>query len=375
MRKTDVRGARFAGPESRRLGEIALGPASAGQAAQAVPGRPAPARRASSAIRIGAGGLWKACVGLVLFCLVAASPALFNVGSYWLYMATLTLAYVLGAAGLNVILGYAGQISLAQGAFMGIGGYTVAILVAHQGWPVLAALAMGGLVGFGFGVLVGLPALRMGAHHLAMMTLGVEVVYLAVVTNEGGLTGGALGISVPIGLSVGPLRLTSGFAYEIFVAVVVTLSLGAVLFVLRSPWGRAFKGIRENERRAAMLGVNIRAYKLFAFAIGCSLAAIGGGLIVPALGFVDPDTFGLGLSFQILLMVVVGGSGRFEGAVLGAMLITLLPQFLQATQNVYLVVFATLTILLLMFKPKGVVTAFDWIWLKVVRRPVPELTK
>ncbi len=372
-------------PADTRAGRATTGPApQSGRAAPATALGSASGHSASSGRSAAAssrrswllgGGWWKAVAGLAVFWLLAASPAFMNVGSYWLYMSTLTLIYVLGAAGLNLILGYAGQISLAQGAFMGIGGYTVAILVAQHGWPMLAALAAGGVVGFGLGLLVGIPALRMGTHYLAMMTLGVEVVYLAVVTNESGLTGGAEGMSVPIGLSLGRLHITSGFAYELFVAVVVTLVLGALVFILRSPWGRAFKGIRENETRAAMLGVNIRAYKLLAFAIGCSVAAIGGGMVTPVLGFVDPDTFGLGLTFNLLLMVVVGGRGRFEGAVLGAMLVTLLPQFLQATQNVYLIVFAALTILLLMFMPRGMIALLDWVWVKIVRRPVPELTK
>jgi len=370
-----VRDAHGAGSDHGQLGDAVpdRAPAAplAGSALDALPASRSPRARAARP----AGGWWKATLGLAVFWLLAASPAFLNVGSYWLYLATLTLVYVLAAAGLNVILGYAGQISLAQGAFMGIGGYTVAILVAQHGWPMLAALAAGGFVGFGLGLLVGIPALRMNTHYLAMMTLGVEVVYLAVVTNQGGLTGGARGMSVPVGLRIGPLHLTSGFAYELFVAVVVTLVLGGLVFILRSPWGRAFKGIRENETRAAMLGVNIRAYKLMAFAIGCSVAAIGGGMITPLLGFVDPDTFGLGLSFQLLLMVVVGGRGRFEGAILGALLVTLLPQFLQATQNVYLLVFAALTILLLMYMPRGMVALLDWLWLKILRRPVPELTK
>lgn len=341
----------------------------------AVTGTPVAGERNSGAAALVTAGWWKPLLALAVFGVVVASPAFFDIGSYWLYLSTLTLVYVLGAAGLNVILGYAGQISLAQGAFMGTGGYTVAILVSQHGWPMLAALAMGGLLGFGLGLAVGIPALRVSTHYLAMVTLGVEVVYLLVVTNQQRLTGGAQGMAVPMGLTIGRLDLTSDTSYHVFVAVVVTLILGVLLFILRSPWGRAFKGIRENANRAAMLGVNIRAYTLLAFAIGCSVAAIGGGMVTPLLGFVDPDTFGLPLTFQLLLMVVLGGRGRFEGAVLGAIVVTLLPQLLSASQNLYLVIFAAVAILILMFMPRGLVTLLDWTWLKIARRPLPGLTK
>lgn len=362
-------------PGQRQLRDTGSGPAPMTPGGAAVREQPMTSKPLSGPAALVTAGWWKPIAGLAAFGLLVASPAFFDVGSYWLYLATLTLIYLLGAAGLNVILGYAGQTSLAQGAFMGVGGYTVAILTSQHGWPMLAALGTGGLVGFGLGLAVGIPALRVSTHYLAMVTLGVEVVYLLVVTNQQRLTGGAQGMQVPIGLSIGPLDLTSNSAYHVFVVVVVTLILGVLLFILRSPWGRAFKGIRENANRAAILGVNIRAYTLLAFAIGCSVAAIGGGMVTPLLGFVDPDTFGLPLTFQLLLMVVLGGRGRFEGAVLGAIVVTLLPQLLSASQNLYLVIFAAVAILMLMFMPRGLVTVLDWTWLKIARRPVPGLTK
>lgn len=318
---------------------------------------------------------WKGVAGFAVVAVLAASPAFLGFGPYSLYLATLTLIYLLGAAGLNLILGYAGQISLAQGAFMGMGGYTVAILGVKLGWPLLASLPVGAFLGFALGILLGAPALRVRTHYLAMITLGVEVIYLLVAANEQWLTGGALGMEASLRPSIGPVDMTSDPAYHVFVVVVVALVLGALYFVLTSTWGRAFKSIRENEMRAQMLGVNVRAYKLLAFAIGCAMAAVAGGLLSPLIGFVDPDTFPLNLSFELLLMVIVGGRGRFEGPVFGALLVTLLPEVLRGAQSTYLIIFALLTLAVLMFMPRGLVSLWDRAYLLVLRRPAPELTK
>jgi branched-chain amino acid transport system permease protein len=317
----------------------------------------------------------KVLTGFAVATVVAAAPAFLGIGSYWLYLASLTLVYFLGAAGLNLILGYAGQISLAQGAFMGVGGYTVAILAGEHGWPMPLALVAGAVLGFALGLLVGGPALRVSTHYLAMVTLGVEVIFLLVAANQTVLTGGALGISGVPRPSVGPIQFTSDPAYHVFVAVVVMLVLFGLYVILSSTWGRAFKSIRENEMRAWMLGVNVRAYKLLAFAIGCATAAVAGALLASLVGFVDPDTYPLNLSFMLLLMVVVGGRGRFEGPLLGAILVTIAPEVLRGTQNLYLVIFAVVTLLVLMFMPKGLISLWDRAYLKVRGRPAPQLTK
>lgn len=318
----------------------------------------------------------KFVVGLALAFAVLASPALLLGGSsYWLYVASLTLVYMLGATGLNLIVGYAGQISLAQGAFMGVGGYSVAILTVNDGWPVLPALAVGAVAGFVLGLLIGIPALRVTTHYLAMVTLGVEVIYLVVATSDEGLTNGALGIPGVPRPSLGALVLRSDGSYHLFVAAVVALVFGFLLFVLNSTWGRAFKAVRENEIRAAMLGVNVRRYKLLAFAIGCAVAAIAGGLLTSLIGFVDPDTFPMSLSFQMLLMVVVGGQGRFEGPLLGAVLVTVLPELLRGAASFYLIIFAALTLVIVLFQPKGLVAPWDLAYRRVTGRAAPQLTK
>jgi branched-chain amino acid transport system permease protein len=276
---------------------------------------------------------------------------------------------------LNLILGYAGQISLAQGAFMGVGGYAVAILGIQLHWPMPAALVVGAVLGFLLGLVVGAPALRVSTHYLAMVTLGVEVIFLLVATNQVGLTGGPRGLPGVPRPWLGPIAMTSDQYYHVFVAVVVALVLGLHYFILRSTWGRAFKTIRENEMRAAMLGVDVQAYKLLAFAIGSASAAVAGGLLASLVGYVDPDTFPMNLSFQLLLMVVVGGRGRFEAPLLGALLVTLLPEVLRGAQSLYLVIFAALTLLIILFLPRGLIVVWDAAFLRLTGKPAPVLTK
>ena len=164
-------------------------------------------------------------------------------------------------------------------------------------------------------------------------------------------------------------------AISVFVALVTFILLLLAFWGLNSQWGRAFKAIRENEARAEMLGVSLRNYKLMAFAIGSAFAGIGGALIAPLFGYIDPTMFALGFSFQFLLMVVVGGVGRFEGPLLGAMIVAILPEALRVTDKFFPVIFALAAILIMVFMPKGSVSAVDWAYKKITGKEEPHLTK
>lgn len=212
---------------------------------------------------------------LVIFIL----PAFVVRSHYMLYLATLSCIYFISASGLNVILGYAGQISLAQAAFMGIGAYTVALLGPK--FSFWLALPLGGLVAFVLGLCLGFPSLKVKHHYLAMVTLGFNIIVYLVLTNEQQITGGPYGIFNISRPKTGLLNFTSDHNYHIVVAIVTYIFIVLIYWALNSQWGRAFKGIRENELRAEMIGVNLRNYKLAAFAIGSGLAGIAGGLLAP----------------------------------------------------------------------------------------------
>jgi branched-chain amino acid transport system permease protein len=293
-------------------------------------------------------------LGLAVVFIVPA----FGLGAYGIYLWSLTLVYLLPAAGLNLMLGYSGQISLAQGAFVGVGAYTVAVL--GPGWPLWATLPLGAAIGFVLGVVLGIPALRLRHHYLAMVTLAANEVFVLLVKNAG-FTGGALGI-----LEIDrPSAVSSDRSYHILIAVISGVVMLGFFWLLTSPWGRAFKGIRENEQRAATIGVSVRTYKLLAFAIGSAMAAIGGALLAPLLGFIDPTSFSLTISLEFLMIVVLGGQGRYGAALLGTILIILIPEAFRATGALLPFLFALVTLLVVMFFPGGLAGALDRAWNRV----------
>lgn len=280
---------------------------------------------------------------------LAAVPLLLP--DYPRYVATLTLVYALAALGLNLTLGYAGQISLAQGAFMGLGAYGVALLTA-RGVPFPGALAAGALVAFGCGLVLGYPSLRVRHHYLAMVTMGFSLLVFLFLRNEEWLTGGSLGVT-GIRRPHLPLPLDSDRAYYLLVLAVTAAGSAAAWWLVGSPWGRGLRAIRENELRAATLGLNLRDYKLAAFAAGALYGGVAGGLFAPLLRYIDPHAFGLERSIQLLLMVVVGGLGRFAGPFVGAAVVTLVPEVLRMAQGLYLILFALLVVGLVLFRPEG----------------------
>jgi branched-chain amino acid transport system permease protein len=284
---------------------------------------------------------------------------------YKLYVASLTLVYLVLAIGLNLTMGYAGQISLAHAAFMAFGSYAIAIL-GPRGVPFEVSLVLGAAVAFGWGVVVGFPALKVKHHYLAMVTLGFNIIAFLVLRNWEGLTGGSFGISGIARPAWGSLSFASDRAYYLYILGWAAVVVASAYWILTSKWGRAFRAIRENEMRAAAVGVSLRTYKLMAFAIGAAYAGIGGALFAPLLGYIDPGAYTLDRSIQFLLMVVIGGLGRFEGPFIGAAVVTILPETLRASEGLYLVIYALAVVLMMLFMPKGLVGLWDRL---VMRRP------
>ncbi len=282
--------------------------------------------------------------------LLGALP--FALKPYGIYILSLWAVRTIAAIGLNLTLGYAGQISLAQAAFVGIGAYTTALVTAN-GWPFWSSYAIAAIVCFAVGWLLGYPALRVRHHYLAFVTLAFTTLVYLIFRNEVWLTNGVSGISGIARPSVFGWSMNGGRDYYFFcLAHLAMLSL-ATFWLIRSPWGRAFVALRENAVRAASLGVDTRRYTLMAFAIGAGLGGISGSLYAPLVQFIDPTPFSLLLSLELLLMVVVGGSGYFLGPFLGAAVAVLVPEWLRFTEGFYLIGYALLVIVLMVFAPTG----------------------
>jgi branched-chain amino acid transport system permease protein len=282
----------------------------------------------------------------------------FYLRPYGIYILSLWAVTSIAAIGLNLTLGYAGQISLAQAAFVGIGAY-IAALMTTNGLPFYAAYVAAGLACFAVGWLLGYPALRVQHHYLAFVTLAFTTLAFLVFRNEEWLTGGIYGITnIPRPSVFGwPMRRAINFYF--FCLAHLALVAAATWWLIRSPWGRAFVALRENPVRALSLGVDTRRYTLMAFAIGAGLGGISGALYAPLVQFIDPTPFSLYLSFNLLLMVVVGGAGYFAGPLVGAVVAVLLPEWLRFTEGYYLIGYAILVIVLMIFSPTGLLGLAD----------------
>jgi branched-chain amino acid transport system permease protein len=309
-------------------------------------------------------GVWpRVAAAVVVAAVLGAAPFVLKPSGVYLmsYWAVTTIA----ALGLNLTLGYAGQISLAQGAFVGIGAYTVAITTAHA-VPFAAAFVLAGALSFAIGWLLGYPALRVQHHYLAFVTLAFSTVAFLVMRNEEWLTGGVYGINGiarPSLWDVGTLREPFGWsvaqarAVDFYVISLAILALfSAVLWwIIRSPWGRAFVALRENPTRALSLGVDTRRYTLMAFAIGSCFGGCAGAIYAPLVQFIEPNSFALGLSLNLLLMVIVGGSGYFLGPFAGGLVAILAPEWLRFTEGYYLLIYALLVMVLMAICPTGLI--------------------
>lgn len=291
-----------------------------------------------------------AIAGLILW------PMSFN--RYGLFILSQWTVMTIAAMGLNLTLGYAGQVSLAQGAFVGIGAYAAAIMTSH-GLPLIAALAVAIVLCFAIGWMLGYPALRVQHHYLAFVTLAFSTLAFLVFRNEDWLTKGIYGISnIPRPHVLGLATTKPLPFYYLCLASLALVSL-AMAWLIRSPWGRAFVALRENPIRALSLGIDTRRYTLMAFALGSALGGVAGTLYAPLTQYIDPVPFNLSLSLDLLMMVIVGGSGFFFGPFLGAAIAVLLPEWLRFTQGYYLMLYAIAVMLLLIWSPTGILGIVD----------------
>jgi branched-chain amino acid transport system permease protein len=302
--------------------------------------------------------------------IILAIVAPFFLRRYGIYLISMWAVLTIAAIGLNLTLGYAGQVSLAQGAFVGIGAYTVALLT-QAGWPYPAAFVCAGALCFAIGWLLGYPALRVQHHYLAFVTLAFTTLVFLVLRNEEWLTNGIYGITgterpVLFGWSTG-----SALDFYFFCLGMLAVLAAATWWMLRSPWGRAFLALRENPLRALSLGLDTRRYTLMAFALGSSLGGMAGALYAPLVQFIEPNSFSLSMSFNLLLMVIVGGSGYFFGPFIGALVAVLLPEWTRFTEGYYLLLYAALVMALMAFCPSGLLGLVERVSKAMTRRVPP----
>ncbi len=262
--------------------------------------------------------------GLIVFPLIAPN--------YHVYLANYIAINVIVAIGLNVLIGYTGQISLGHAGFFAIGAYTTVLLMAKLQVPFIPAIFIAAMIAAGFGFVLGLPALRLEGPYLAIATLGFGMAVTQIIGRVP-LFGGHMGLQAPP-LEIGPLLVKGDKGIYIIIMIFTVLLTLAARNITRTRVGRAFMAIRDSDIAAEALGVNIAYYKTLAFAFSAFYAGIAGGLMAFVLGFINPHAFDLILSIMFLIMVLVGGPGSILGSIIGAVLITFLNVKLEAVQTI-----------------------------------------
>jgi branched-chain amino acid transport system permease protein len=266
-------------------------------------------------------------VWIFLFLILLATLPLWG-NPYVIYLINLSCIAVVAALGLNLLIGYTGQISLAHAAFIAIGAYTTAILSSKVGLPFWACLFASGGVAAAIGFGLGIPCLRLKGLYLAMATMSFGVVLENVLITWDKLTGGVRGINVAkISLFGYPLDSDSKIYY--FLLVITVLVILGIKNLVRTRVGRAFIAIRDRDIAAEVMGVNITAYKVMAFTISSFVAGIAGGMYGYTMGYIHPEHFTLLLSIQYLAMIIVGGLGTILGSIFGAVFIILVPELIK----------------------------------------------
>ncbi|HEV2335695.1 MAG TPA: branched-chain amino acid ABC transporter permease [Stellaceae bacterium] len=254
---------------------------------------------------------------------IAVVPLAF--GEYALSLINLCLIAVVGALGLNILLGYTGQISIGQGAFMSVGAYTAANLIVHLGMPFWITIPAGGLMAALIGLLVGIPSLRIKGIYLAIATLAAQLIIEWTINHVTWISGGVqASIEIPRPSLFGH-PITSEAGIYLFLMFFVVLAIVGTLNLVRSRIGRAFIAIRDQDIAAEIIGINIFRYKLYAFAISSFYAGIAGVLESYYLGIANYEQFQLDVSIDYLAMVIIGGLGSILGSIFGAIFVTLLP--------------------------------------------------
>lgn len=288
-------------------------------------------------------------LGAVIVVLPFAVP-----NTYYLNVAILAGLNAVACIGLNLLVGYAGQISLGHAAFFGIGAYASAILSSTYAWPPLLALAAGLAISGCLAFAVARPILRLRGHYLAMATLGLGIIVSIVLTQEVRLTGGPDGMPVPP-LGVAGLALSGEIQWYWLVGVLLWLAAWLSLNLARSPLGRALRALHASEVAAATSGVDVARHKALVFTISALFASLAGSLFAHYSGFITPTKAGFLQSVELITMVVLGGMASTFGALVGAAILTALPQLFASFHEYEMVALGAILMLIMIFLPKGLV--------------------
>ncbi len=260
---------------------------------------------------------------IAFLALLFVAPLYFS--KYWLGVVNLIGITIIAATGLNILIGYCGQLSIGHAGFMAIGAYTAAILTNKLGFPFLASLICSGFSAGLIGLVFGIPSVRIKGFYLAITTIAAQFIIIWVINHWTPVTGGFNGISVPYA-SIGTITFKDDASQFYLIMAITVICILFAKNLARGRVGRAFVAIRDNDLAAEVMGINLLYYKLLAFFIGCFLAGIAGALFAHWIGFVTAENFTFADSILFVGMVIIGGLGTTLGPILGVTLIRLLQQ-------------------------------------------------
>lgn len=274
---------------------------------------------------------------------------------YNLGLSNLIAIYALVVLGLNLFIGYAGQISLGHAAFFAIGAYGSAIGTTTMGGPAWAVMLAVALITALVALMVGVPALKLSGHYLAMATLGFNIVVYTLLVQWDAVTGGPSGFSGIPYLSIGTVVFDNEVYFHYLVWTFAMIALLLCLNLVRSGVGRGLAAMAEDEVAAGTLGVDTRRAKVKVFILSAVLASLAGSLFAHCYAFVSPDSFNIFVSVDFMIMVVVGGMGSIWGTLFGTALIILLPEWIEALETYKEIIHGLVLVMILMFLPQGLV--------------------
>jgi branched-chain amino acid transport system permease protein len=298
--------------------------------------------------------LKKLNIGLLIVIAILLLVPFIAPNSFYLDLAIRMAINAIIVLGLNLLIGFAGQISLGHAGFLGIGAYASAVLPTHFGWHPLLAMGAGALLTGILAALVARPIFKLKGHYLAMATLGLGIIINITLRNEAQLTGG------PDGMPVMPMSL---FGTEIYsdkhwywiIAAMLVFAVWASQNMIDSPFGRALRALHGSEVASQVVGVNVVRYKVSIFVLSAVFASIMGSITAHYIGFVSPNFADFFHSIELVTMVVVGGMASVFGSLVGAVLLTALPQALTSFEGWETVVFGVILMGFMIFLPKGIV--------------------
>jgi branched-chain amino acid transport system permease protein len=275
--------------------------------------------------------------------------------------------YTILSVSLNLIAGYTGLISIAHAAFYGVGAYVAAIMAIKLQSPFLVNIVCAVLLSGLLGVLVGIPSLRIRDDYFVIATFAFQVIVFNILNNWVSFTGGPMGLpGIPQPTLLG-LAISSNIEFLILVGIMCALALLITSRIVRSPFGRVLKAIREDEAFAQAAGKNIHSYKVLVFIIGAGMAAVAGVIYAYYISFIDPTSFTVMESIFIISIVIVGGAGSLWGPVVGAIVLVVLPELLRfiglpssLAANLRQIIYGALLVVFMLWRPKGLIGEYDF---------------